>query len=205
VRQKRVREATPETMTLMGVLHDMTPASLPDKPIHLEIGSGKGKFITELAAANPDIHYIALEQNINVCYRIAQKKESMGLGNLTVILDKAENIVHYLGTRKAERLFLMFSDPWPKARHHKRRLTHPRYLSYYMSFLSESATIVFRTDHADFFEDSLLYFHGLMTIEEVSYDLPEGPHMTEYEEKKRDTGPIHQLIAKVNTHAQTDL
>ena len=192
-------------MTRLGVLHDMTPASLPDKPIHLEIGSGKGRFITGLAAANPEIHYIALEMNINVCYRIAQKREEMALENLTVILDKAENIAFYLGTRKADRLFLMFSDPWPKARHHKRRLTHPRYLSFYTSFLSETATILFRTDHADFFEDSLLYFHDVMTIEDVSYDLPPGPHMTEYEEKKRDTGPIHQLIAKVNPDAQTDL
>ncbi len=185
----------------MGVTHDQMPIDFPDRPIHLEIGSGKGQFITKMAAAHPKIHFVAMEVNINVCYRIAEKKAAMGLDNLSIILDDASNVSLYLGKRRAQRLYLLFSDPWPKKRHHKRRLTYPTYLTLYKGIMTDDAQMVFRTDHAAFFEDSLLYMHANARLIDVTYDLPRSEFMTEYEEKKRQNGPIHQLIAEVNHDA----
>jgi tRNA (guanine-N7-)-methyltransferase len=201
VRQKKLKFVDLPLLETMGVTHDQSPIDFPDRPIHLEIGSGKGQFITKMANAHKDIHFVAMEVNMNVCYRIAEKKATMGLDNLSIILDDASKMSLYLGDRKADKLYLLFSDPWPKKRHHKRRLTYPSYLALYKELLTDDAQLVFRTDHRSFFEDSLVYIHGMTRLIDVTYDLPESDFMTEYEEKKRKNGPIHQLIVEVNHDA----
>ncbi len=197
MRQKRIRQATREAMAAAGVIIGPTPLVLTKKTVSLEIGSGKGRFITDLAKDDPDALFLAMEININVCYRIMQKKQEMGLDNLLIILGDAKELDQYLPPASVDRLYLNFSDPWPKARHHKRRLTAPAFLDLYDKVMKKHGIIQFRTDHEGFFEDTLMTVHGRYAITDIRYDLPPGPYMTEYEEKKRADGPIYQLTLEV--------
>lgn len=197
MRQKRIRQATRQTMEAAGVIVGPTPLVLPKKTVSLEIGSGKGRFISDMAKDHPDEIFLALEVNINVCYRIMQKKAEMGLANLVIILGDAKDLDLYLPPASVNRLYLNFVDPWPKARHHKRRLTAPAFLDVYDKILKKQGVIQFRTDHEGLFEDTLMTVHGRYAITDIRYDLPLGPYTTEYEEKKRSSGPIYQLTLEV--------
>ena len=158
MRQKKIKEATIENLLELGVW--MEPKALPysDQDIFMEIGSGKGQFITSLAKANPNRQFVAVEKEQNVCYRLAQKRAEMELENLIVIMDDAENLKEYFANAKASVIQLNFSDPWPKARHHKRRLTYMTKLELYKTLLSHDGKVILRTDHLDLFNDSMEYF-----------------------------------------------
>lgn len=198
MRQKKIKEATIENLLALGVW--VEPKALPNQEandIFMEIGSGKGQFITSMAKDFPERQFVAVEKEQNVCFRLAQKRTEMGLENLIIIMDDAENLKEYFKDAKASVIQLNFSDPWPKARHHKRRLTYNTKLDLYKSLLSEEGLLILRTDHLELFNDSIEYINqSNYIIVRSNLDLPESNYMTEYEVKKRVNGPIYQLEAK---------
>src|SRR5690606_19825653 len=118
------------------------------------------------------------------------------LNTLIIIMDDAQNLSEYLKGYEASFIQLNFYDPWPKKRHHKRRLTYPTKLSMYQRFLKDDGQIIYRIDHPDFFIDSFQYFGAAnLVIKDCNWDFEKTKYMTEYEEKKRKKGPIYQLVA----------
>ncbi|MFA5560476.1 MAG: tRNA (guanosine(46)-N7)-methyltransferase TrmB [Acholeplasmataceae bacterium] len=201
MRQRKIKNAAPTLLQQAGVIIEPVRLELPDQPIVLEIGSGKGDFIIQMARDYPDKSFYALEINANVLYRILQKKEAEKLNNLTIILGDANDLLTYFAEHSIAEIYLNFSDPWPKKRHHKRRLTYKSFLELYKRILKGNGFIQFRTDHLDLFAASIESFdlqpHFILI--EVNYDLPLGKYVTEYEQKKRPSGPIYQLRAKVES------
>ena len=167
-----------------------------DRPIYLEIGSGKGRFILKRASEQGEYNYIACEGQENICLRVLEKAEEAGLSNLKVFMEYIHDIHDYFEEGELEGMFLNFSDPWPKERHAKRRLTHRRNLTGFMEVIRPGGTIEFKTDNDDLFRFSL------EEIKELEYDILEftedlhGPDcdyetkqfMTEYEERFTDQG-----------------
>lgn len=201
MRQKHLKYVNRAMLAQQGVITDIQKVRIDQRSTFLEIGSGKGQFITSLAKDHPEHHYIAMEVNINVCYRILEKKNELNLDNLTIILGDAEALLEYFDPHSIHGLYLNFSDPWPKKKHHKRRLTFPRFLEKYQVILKDQAFIQVRTDHIELFDDSIEYMHPYFDIESIDYDLPVSDYMTEYEIKKRALGPIYQLIGRITHHA----
>ena len=206
MRQKRIKYVTLELLKEHGVITEVTDLNIPaNKNIYLEIGSGKGQFITSLAQDHPNDFFIAMEVNMYVIYRILEKKLELGLDNLMIVLGDAKHLETYFSNTKVDHLYLNFSDPWPKAKHHKRRLTYPSFLRLYLNILKKDAYLQFRTDHLNLFIDSLDYMETYFDITDVTYDLEPSAYMTEYEEKKRVLGPIYQLKGKVKQDDSKDL
>jgi len=205
MRQKKVKYATKEILESYGVIVEPTRLELTNKRAFLEIGSGKGQFISKLALDHPNDIFIAMEVNINVCYRIMEKKEELKLDNLMIILGDASYLNLYFDKDSIDGVYLNFSDPWPKAKHHKRRLTYPPFLKTYIELLKPDGFLQFRTDHPILFQDSKDYIEPYFNIIEVNYNLEESAYMTEYEIKKRAIGPIYQLIGKVEKHVKEGL
>lgn len=181
-----------------------------EAPIHVEIGMGKGRFIMELAAKNPKINYIGIEKYSSVLLRALEKREEIELPNLYFIRYDAEYINEIFATEEIDRIYLNFSDPWPKDRHAKRRLTSKEFLRKYDQFLKIDGEIIFKTDNRSLFDFSVEEA-GISgwELREVTYDLHhseyvEGNIMTEYEERFVSEGnPIHKLIA-YRTHKTID-
>ncbi len=193
MRQKNLKYVTLESMEQNGVI--IKPQKLNIDNFFLEIGAGKGDFITKLAMDNPNDTFVAVEMNINVCYRILEKKLTNNIDNLIIILADASNLLEYFNENKANTIYLNFSDPWPKPRHHKRRLTYFPFLDLYNNLLKKDGIIQFRTDHLNFFNDSLEYFEAKYNIFDVNYQLEPSKYQTEYEVRKRLKGNIFQLKA----------
>lgn len=161
-----------------------------DNPVHIEIGMGKGQFLMELASRNPDINYIGIEMYSSVLIRAVQKKEELELPNLLFILMDATEIMEVFGEKEIDRIYLNFSDPWPKARHAKRRLPSRQFLQRFKVILKDDGQIEFKTDNKDLFEFALEEIEpGGFKSEAVTHDLHhdkamnEGNIMTEYEER----------------------
>lgn len=173
-------------------------------PIHIEIGMGKGQFITGLAMANPDINYVGIEKYSSVLLRALEKQEELLLPNLRFLRFDAEDICDIFEENEVARIYLNFSDPWPKERHAKRRLTSERFLQRYRKFLEPTqGYVAFKTDNFDLFEFSLeQVMEAGWTLSEVTRDLHnsvynEGNIMTEYEERFSSMGnPICRLVAR---------
>jgi len=202
MRQKRIKNATKEVLAAHDVVIEMHQLDLSSSnKVFLELGSGKGQFITALAKDHPDDLWIAMEINISVCYRILEKKVEMKLDNLIIIHGDATHLMGYLAPHSVDGIYLNFSDPWPKKRHHKRRLTHESFLKDYQKVLKKDGFLQFRTDHFELFEDSITYIEPYFNLVEVDFGLKPSDYMTEYEIKKRAIGPIYQLIGKVDPHA----
>ena len=166
-----------------------------NNPIHIEVGMGKGRFITRLAADNPDINYIGIEKYSSVLIRALEKAEKDPLPNLRFIRMDAEDIETVFTGKEVEKIYLNFSDPWPKDRHAKRRLTSGRFLARFANILSDDGTIEFKTDNRDLFDFSLEEVEPAgWKILASTYDLHndpkmcEGNIMTEYEEKFSSAG-----------------
>lgn len=172
-----------------------------NNPIHIEIGMGKGRFLCELAAINPDINYIGIEKFTSVLLRASEKLAELDLNNIKIINIDAINLCDYFDKDEITRIYLNFSDPWPKNAHAKRRLTSNRFLPLYQNVLNTDGEIHFKTDNRKLFEFSLesLNEYGL-SLKNISLDLHhsdfEGNIMTEYEEKFSAFGPIYRLEAK---------
>jgi len=194
MRQKKLSFVTTELLQSKGVCVKPIHIELPKgKKIHLEVGSGKGQFITSLAHDFKDEFFIAFELNMSVIYRIVEKRESLNLDNLLIILGDAKDLEVYFDQHIIDSIYLNFSDPWPKKKHHKRRLTAVSFLETYKKLLKEDGMLQFRTDVLPFFEDSIEYVQSLFEIKELTFDLPPSDYMTEYEVKKRNLGKINQL------------
>lgn len=174
-----------------------------DNPIHIEIGMGKGQFIMALAEQNPNINYIGIEKYSSVLVRAIEKREQKPeLNNLYFIRMDAEYIENVFDTYEIDRIYLNFSDPWPKDRHAKRRLTSTHFLGFYDKILVPSGRIIFKTDNVDLFNFSLEQIpEAGWIIENYTRDLHhseynEGNIMTEYEAKFSALGtPINRLCA----------
>ena len=174
-----------------------------DHPIHIEIGMGKGQFLMELARRNPDINYLGMERYSSVLLRALQKMEEEPLPNLYFLCEDAAELPEMFANGELNRIYLNFSDPWPKARHAKRRLTSTEFLARYNLVLAADGQIEFKTDNMDLFDFSL------ESVEEAGWKLVgcsrdlhhdltmnEGNIMTEYEEKFSAKGnPIYKLVA----------
>jgi len=172
-----------------------------NNPIHIEIGMGKGKFLTELASLNPDINYIGIEKVTSVLLRSSQKLEQLDLKNIKIINVDAINLADYFNDSEIDLIYLNFSDPWPKNAHKKRRLTYHRFLDVYKTILKEDGWIYFKTDNRGLFEFSLEELNNYgMTLTNISLDLHHSNYedniTTEYEEKFSVNGPIYRLEAK---------
>ena len=130
-----------------------------NNPIYLEIGMGKGDFIIELARRNPNINYIGLEKFPSVIVVAMDKVVASKLDNIRLICFDATNLKDIFEDHEVDQIYLNFSDPWPKARHAKRRLTSKLFLSIYQDVLKENGTIEFKTDNRGLFEYSLISFN----------------------------------------------
>lgn len=173
-----------------------------DHPIHIEVGMGKGQFIIEMARRNPEVNYIGIEKYSSVLVRAVEKLEDFEQDNLRLIRMDAENIEEVFDKDEVDRIYLNFSDPWPKDRHAKRRLTSTRFLERYDNILTPEGRVMFKTDNKDLFDFSLEQVEEAgWILENYTYDLHhseynEGNVMTEYEEKFSAKGnPICRLVA----------
>ncbi|MCX4353510.1 MAG: tRNA (guanosine(46)-N7)-methyltransferase TrmB [Lachnospiraceae bacterium] len=172
--------------------------------LHIEIGMGKGKFLHTLAGKNPEINYIGIEKYSSVLLRALQKMETEPLPNLLFIRMDAEEITEVFDREEVSRIYLNFSDPWPKDRHAKRRLPSREYLARYDQILKKDGVIEFKTDNKDLFEFALeeLPFAGWKIVRKTfdlhhDVEMMEGNVMTEYEEKFSSKGnPICKYIIK---------
>jgi len=162
-------------------------------PIHIEIGTGKGRFITEMAKANPAINYIGVELQESVIVSALDRLIEADIPNLKLMNMDASKLMDYFEKGEINRVYLNFSDPWPKTRHEKRRLTFKTFLKSYESVLVDKGEIHFKTDNQGLFEYSLRSFSEYgMLLKYISLDLHnsnfEGNIMTEYEEKFSERG-----------------
>ena len=153
-----------------------------DHPIHIEVGSGKGAFITGMARANPEINYIGIDIQADV-------------PNIKLLWVDGDSLTNYFEDGEIDQLYLNFSDPWPKKRHEKRRLTYKTFLDTFKQILPEHGEIHFKTDNRGLFEYSLVSFSQYgMTLKGVWLDLHasdfEGNVMTEYEKKFSSKGQV---------------
>lgn len=173
-----------------------------DKPIHVEVGSGKGRFVTGMAKQNPDINYIGIDIQLSVLSYALDRVLEEGLPNVKLLRVDGSSLTNYFEDAEIDRLYLNFSDPWPKKKHAKRRLTYKTFLETYQQILPKEGEIHFKTDNRGLFEYSLASFSQYgMTLLEVWLDLHdsdfEGNVMTEYEEKFSKKGqPIYRVEAR---------
>lgn len=173
-----------------------------ENPVHIEIGCGKGQFIIELCKQNPNINFIAIEKYDSVLLRVAEKLENLKLNNLKITILDAFKINDYFANGEVSRIYLNFSDPWPKNAHAKRRLTSPVFLKQYKVILSKDGEIHQKTDNRGLFEYSLqMYSECNWGIKNISLNLHADKDkysdniMTEFEEKWSKLGPIYRVEA----------
>ena len=162
--------------------------------IYAELGCGKGKFIMTLAELHPDRNYIAIEGRGSIILRALEKAAQKKLNNIVFVKEYIKDVNEYFGNGELSGIYLNFSDPWPKDRHAKRRLTHSRYLEGYRSILKDGGCIEFKTDNRDLFLFAIDEFESSgMTLLESTEDLHgtvlEAKNVTtEYEDKFRIEG-----------------
>lgn len=175
------------------------------QPLYLEIGTGKGDFILNMAKNNPDAHFIGIEKSITCLAITAKKIVNEDIKNVLLIADDVSKVFAYLPQGSIDKLFLNFSDPWPKKRHEKRRLTYKTFLDEYKKILKSNGEIIMKTDNIDLFNYSIESFtsNGFI-LEQVNFDydgLDTNDVMTEYERFFRDEGTkINKLVAKVGSN-----
>lgn len=175
-------------------------------PIHIEIGSGKGKFICELALQNPNINFIAIDRAESILVKLSKKVDLEKLENIRIILLDASKLSTIFKKNEIEKIYLNFSDPWPKKRHSKRRLTHINHLKIYKEITSKNSLVEFKTDNIN------LFFFTLETLEEnnfaiigKTFDLENDDKLnkqnikTEYEKKFMEKGfKINKVVFHIN-------
>lgn len=172
-----------------------------DKPLHIEIGCGKGKFILETAKKNPDINFIAIEKNFNVLVIAAEKIKNEGLKNVKFLGGDVNMLRGFETESKCDIIYINFCDPWHKHTYRRKRLTHRIHLEMWEGLLKESGEIHFKTDNKNLFEFSLNSFSDYdMKLKNITFDLHnsdfEGNIMTEYETLFSEQGqPIYRCEA----------
>ena len=178
-----------------------------EQPIYLEVGMGKGRFITELAIRHPDRNYVGIEKYSSVLLRALEKREQLPeLSNLYFLRMDAEELPEVFGENEVSGIYLNFSDPWPKDRHAKRRLPSKEFLARYDQILKPEGKVEFKTDNRALFDFALEQVKEAgWTLEESTFDLHhnekmmQGNIMTEYEERFSSQGnPICKMIISRN-------
>lgn len=158
-----------------------------NNPIHVEFGTGRGKFITTLAAQNPNINYIAFEIKEEVLLKAVEKGYEANLNNILFAWADVKNILDYFDENELSRVYVNFCDPWPKTRWAKRRLTHSNFLNMYKKVLDANGEVHFKTDNEKLFEFSLNEISlNDWQLKNISLDLANSPFenvTTEYEDK----------------------
>lgn len=174
-----------------------------DNPIRIEIGCGKGDFIVGTAAKEPDVNFLALEKVSDVLMLAAEKVKKSELSNIRVCCVDAKELAEIFPEGSIDRIYLNFSDPWPKSRHEKRRLTYRTFLEIYKKILKPDGAVYFKTDNRGLFDFSLEEFKEFgMRLEKLTFDLHnseymEGNVMTEYERRFSGMGvPINRVEAR---------
>lgn len=198
------------------VIHDpeahkgIWAAAFPKKqPLHIEIGMGKGRFLMDMAKLHPEINYIGIEMYDSVLLRALQKREELEtrgiyFHNLFFMRVDARILTEVFDKGEVEKIYLNFSDPWPKARHAKRRLTSKEFLARYEQVLGAHGIVEFKTDNKELFEFSIesvreAGWELLSYTYDLHHDLDmnKGNVMTEYEEKFSSMGnPICKLVSR---------
>lgn len=180
------------------------------QPLHIEVGMGKGRFLMDMAKKHPDINYVGIEMYDSVLIRALQKLEDLheageGLSNLYFMRMDARNLPEVFEKGEVKKIYLNFSDPWPKARHAKRRLTSREFLARYEKVLADDGVVEFKTDNRPLFDFSLEEVGEVENWELLAHtfdlhhneEMMVGNVMTEYEEKFSSMGnPICKLIMK---------
>lgn len=172
------------------------------KPLYLEIGTGKGQFIKGMAEQYPNVHFIGIEVVKSIIVSAVEKVKNAKTSNITLINENAQDLSDLFADNEIEQIYLNFSDPWPKNRHEKRRLTYRAFLEQYQRILKPNGELILKTDNRGLFEYSLVSFSQFgCLLEEVTLDLHalEDPTnvMTEYEEKFSAKGqPIYRCRVK---------
>ncbi|MDO4681121.1 MAG: tRNA (guanosine(46)-N7)-methyltransferase TrmB [Aerococcus sp.] len=178
-----------------------------EQPLHVEVGTGKGQFITGMAKQHPNCNFVGIEMQSDVLVMALQQLLETPLPNLRLIRSNGEDIDQFFAPGEVDQLYLNFSDPWPKRRHAKRRLTHPDFLAHYQRVLSNKGSVIFKTDNRGLFEYSLCSFSQFgMRLVDLSLDLHhshfQGNVTTEYEDKFSAKGqPIYRVEAVFNNEA----
>ena len=172
-----------------------------NNPIHVEFGTGRGKFITTLATQNPDINYIAFEIKEEVLIKGVEKAVEANLNNILFAWADVKNILDYFDENELSRVYVNFCDPWPKKRWAKRRLTHTNFLNMYEKVLNENGELHFKTDNQNLFEFSLNEISANdWQLKNISLDLANSDFenvTTEYEDKFMSYGmKIYRCEAK---------
>lgn len=165
-------------------------------PIYMELGTGKGNFITGMAAKHPNINFVGIEAQQDVLFYAAKKVREQGLTNVRLMVFDINHILELVAPGEVSRFYINFCDPWPKARHAKRRLTHTSFLDKYRQLLPAGHELHFKTDNRPLFDFSLEQFSEQeLTLRNCTYDLhdPAAPGhqdniMTEYEKKFSEKG-----------------
>ena len=166
-----------------------------DHPIHVEVGSGKGAFVSGMAKANPEINYIGIDIQKSVLSYALDKVIATDVPNIKLLWVDGSDLTDYFEEGEIDRLYLNFSDPWPKKRHEKRRLTYQSFLATYQQILPENGEIHFKTDNRGLFEYSLVSFSQYgMKLKGVWLDLHASDFkdnvLTEYEQKFANKGQV---------------
>lgn len=168
-------------------------------PIYLEIGTGKGDFLLGMADIQKG-NYLGIEKDLSIAAIAGKKIKENNLANIKLINDDFDKVFPYLSKFKFDAIYLNFSDPWPKLKHHKRRLTYKDRLNNIASLLSENGQIYIKTDNADLFYFTLEQIPSTdleIVSKDDDYKLEDNDVETEYEKQFRSLGiPIHRLILK---------
>lgn len=174
-----------------------------DNPVAIEIGCGKGDFIVGMATKNPNINYIAVEKISDVMVTAAEKVKASGLKNIKLCCCDAALLTEAFAQGSLDSVYLNFSDPWPKAKHYKRRLTYRDFLLVYKRLLKNGGAVFFKTDNRGLFDFSLEEFKAAgYELFELTYDLHSSEYavdnvMTEYERRFSSMGvPINRVVAR---------
>lgn len=202
----RNRKGAPEMMAANGQYVVENPEAFKGKwaekfgnnqPIHIEVGSGKGAFITGMAQRHPDINYIAIDMQLTVLSYALDKVKDLALPNVQLLHVDGSSLTHYFEEGEVALVYLNFSDPWPKSRHEKRRLTYKEFLKTYETILVDKGQIHFKTDNRGLFEYSLASMSQYgMRLQQVWLDLHADSEfvqknvMTEYEAKFSSKGQV---------------
>lgn len=171
-----------------------------ENPLHVELGTGKGDFICQMAENNPEINFVGLEMEAEVVLKAARKIEEKNLKNVKIVVFNVNNIQEVFAENEIDRLYINFCDPWPKKKHAKRRLTYITFLQMYKKILKPDGEIHFKTDNRALFDFSLEQFElANLKVSDVSYDLhanePPENIRTEYENRFSAEGvPINRAV-----------
>lgn len=220
----RKRQNTPEWLEKHHKLVELMPQQYKgtwkerfgnNNPIHVELGMGKGKFISELSHRHQNVNYIGIDMYDELIRKAGEKAMEMHGGpdgtqpdNLCLVRFNIEQIEDMFAEGEVERIYLNFSDPWPKSRHAHRRLTHPRFVKKYCHILNQHGMIHFKTDSKSLFEFSLNAFADLgLRMRRIQLDVhgdgtPPDHVFTEYELKFKEKGqPIYRLEVVIGEKA----